>query len=113
MARNFTLALVCALVVCHGALGAEAAAKPICLSTSEAREEIKTHRLLDQFAVLKTAASVAKAEALSAKLCRLNDDFVYEIALLHRDGRLVHLVMNATTGKVVTTRNSREPPPRT
>jgi hypothetical protein len=113
MARNFTLALVCALFVCRGALGAEAVAKPVCLSSSETREEIAAHRLLEPFAVLKTAATVAKAEALSAKLCRLNDEYVYEIALLHRDGRLVHLVMNATTGKVVTTRNSREPPPRT
>ena len=59
-----------------------------CLSPSETREEIKSRRLLEPFAVLKSAAAQFKAEALSAKLCRSGDEFVYEIALLHRDGRL-------------------------
>jgi hypothetical protein len=31
---------------------------------------------------------------------------------LHRDGRLVHVVMNAVTGKPTNTRISRETPPR-
>jgi len=37
---------------------------------------------------------------------------VYEIALLHRDGRLVHVVTNAATGKVISVRNAREPGPK-
>lgn len=115
MARSFLLSLACVVAAAGHALGAEAAAvaptRPVCLSGSETREEIATHRLLQPFAVLKSAAAIAKAEALSAKLCKLGDDFVYEIALLHHDGRLVHLVMNATTGKVVNSHNLREPPP--
>ncbi len=88
-----------------------APARPVCLSGSETREEIAAHRLLQPFAVLKSAAAIAKAEALSAKLCKIGEDFVFEIALLHHDGRLVHLMMNASTGKVVNSRNLREPPP--
>ena len=65
--------------------------------------------LLEPFAVLKSAAAQFKAEALSAKLCHLDDEFVYEIALLHRDGRFVHVVMNATTGKFIGLRHGREP----
>jgi uncharacterized membrane protein YkoI len=76
---------------------------------SESREEIKAHHLLEPFAVLKAAATQFKAEALSAKLCHLDDEFVYEIALLHRDGRFVHVVMNAATGKFVGIRHGREP----
>jgi uncharacterized membrane protein YkoI len=37
---------------------------------------------------------------------------VYEIALLHRDGRLVHVVANAATGKLIGVRSAREPLPK-
>ena len=85
------------------------ASKPTCLPPNEGREEIKAHHLLEPFAVLKSAAAQFKAEALSAKLCRLDEEFVYEIALLHRDGRFVHVVMNASTGKFIGVRHGREP----
>ena len=42
-----------------------------------------------------------KSEALSAKLCRNEDDFVYEIALLHRDGKFFRAHVSALTGKLV------------
>ena len=83
-----------------------------CLPQSETREAVKAHRLLEPFAALKAAAAQFKAEALSAKLCRNGDELVYEIALLHRDGRLVHVVTNAATGKVVGVRSAREPAPK-
>ena len=89
------------------------AVKGLCFPTGESREEIKAHRLLEPFVALKGAEkAVGKAEALSAKLCRLGEEYVYEVALLHRDGRLVHVVMSALTGKLVNTRISRETPPR-
>jgi hypothetical protein len=113
MARKFLLSFANALVVASSAFAAEAPPRPICLSSSETREEIAAHRLLEPFAALKTAAAIVKAEALSAKLCRLGEEFVYEIALLDHHGRLTHLVINATTGKVVSSRNLREAPPRT
>jgi hypothetical protein len=84
----------------------------VCLPTNETREEVNAHRLVEPFVALKSAATTVKAEALSAKLCRLGEEFVYEIALLHRDGRLVHVVINAATGKLVNTRVSHEMSPR-
>ena len=71
------------------------AAKPVCLNAAETREMVKSRRLLEPFAALKFAGAQRKAEALSARLCRTGDDFVYEITLLHRDGRLVHVEMEA------------------
>lgn len=121
MARKSTILLAlasCALGLCappaSRAAEAEAhvAVKPACLPPSEAREEAKTRHFLEPFAVLKSAAAQFKAEAISAKLCHLGDEFVYEIRLLHRDGRLVHAVMNAATGKLVGARNAREPTPK-
>jgi hypothetical protein len=85
-----------------------AAAKPACLSAAETREMVKTRRLLEPFAALKFASAQRKAEALSAKLCRTGEDFVYEITLLLRDGRLVHVDMEAGTGKIAS-RPPREP----
>jgi hypothetical protein len=86
--------------------------KSVCFPTNETREAIKGHHLVEPFVALKNAAASVKAEALSAKLCRLGEEFVYEIALLHRDGRLVHVVMSAASGKVVNARILREAPPR-
>lgn len=97
----------CAVMACASANAAEAepprvaAAKPVCLNAAETREEVKSRHLIEPFAALKFAGSQRKAEALSARLCHTGDDFFYEITLLHRDGRLVHVEMEATTGKVV------------
>ena len=75
------------------------AGKPVCLNAAETREEVKSRHLIEPFAALKFAAAQRKAEALSAKLCHTGDEFIYEITLLHRDGRLVHVEMEAATGK--------------
>ncbi|HEY1863072.1 MAG TPA: hypothetical protein VGG77_05140 [Roseiarcus sp.] len=102
----------CAFVGCPAAKAAEiesrAATKPICLSAAETREMVKSRHLLEPFAALKFAAAQRKAEALSAKLCRTGDDFVYEITLLNREGRLAHVEMEAATGKIAS-RPAREP----
>jgi uncharacterized membrane protein YkoI len=102
----------CALMGCSAAYPAEAelhaAAKPVCPNAAETREMVKSRRLLEPFAALKFASAQRKAEALSARLCRTGDDFIYEITLLHRDGRLVHVEMEAATGKIAS-RPAREP----
>ena len=106
-------AALCALMARAPVRAAEAearpvAAKPVCLNAAETREMVKSRRLLEPFAALKSAAALRKAEALSARLCRTGDEFIYEITLLHRDGRLVHVEMEAATGKVVV-RPAHEP----
>jgi uncharacterized membrane protein YkoI len=79
----------------------EARLKPVCLNAAETREEMKAHKLLEPFVALRTAAAQRKAEALSARLCRADHEFIYEITLLHRDGRLTHVEMEAASGKLV------------
>jgi uncharacterized membrane protein YkoI len=90
---------------------AEARPKPICLNAVEAREEVKARKLLEPFTALKMAAAQRKAEALSARLCHRGDEFIYEITLLHRDGRLVRVEMEASAGKLISraAREVREP----
>jgi hypothetical protein len=103
----------CALIARGAADAAEPEARPIamktvCLNAAETREMVKSRRLLEPFAALKSASAQRKAEALSARLCRTGDDFIYVITLLHRDGRLVHVEMEAATGKIAS-RPGREP----
>jgi uncharacterized membrane protein YkoI len=104
----------CAVMASASAYAAEAeppraaAPKSICLNAAETREEVKTRRLIEPFAALKFAAAQRKSEALSARLCHTGDDFIYEITLLNRDGRITHVEMEAGTGKVVV-RPAREP----
>jgi len=98
-----------AAVVCLAATGAARAAeaelhpgaKQVCLNAADTREQVKAHKLLEPYAALKSAAHERKAEALSAKLCMSGDDFIYVITLLHRDGRLMHVQMEAATGKLI------------
>ena len=87
-----------------------ASVKPVCLGAEDTREEVKAHKLIEPYAALKAAAQVRKAEALSAKLCTNGDDFVYVITLLHHDGRLTHVQMEAGTGKLVPHPAGHEPP---
>jgi uncharacterized membrane protein YkoI len=99
-------AVVCLAMTSLGARAAEAEphaapAKPICLNAADTRDQVKAHKLLEPYAALKFAAQQRKAEALSAKLCVSGDDFIYVITLLHRDGQLIHVQMEAGTGKLI------------
>ena len=99
-------AAVACLAMTGAACAAEAeshanGAKQVCLNAADTREQVKAHKLLEPYAALKSAAHERKAEALSAKLCMSGDDFIYVITLLHRDGRLMHVQMEAATGKLI------------
>ena len=72
----------------------------VCFNPAETRENIATHRLAEPFRALRLGRQ--QGEALRAKLCRWKrDEFVYEISVLRRDGRIVRLYMNAQSGQAV------------
>jgi hypothetical protein len=80
---------------------AEAPAPPHaqCFSTAQTRERIEAHRLVDPFACMRAAAREHQGEALGARLCHIDDLFLYEISLLRPDGRILRLLFDAATGK--------------
>ena len=86
--------------------GAQAAPARVCLSAAEAREAIAEHHLADSFSVMRSAALQAGAQALAAKLCRWNEQFVFEITLLDRGGRVTHVFVGASDGKAVGAREA-------
>ncbi len=72
----------------------------VCFNPAETREKIVAHRLADPFQALRDGR--LQGEALRAKLCRWRpDEFIYEVAVLLRDGRVVHVYMNAQNGQTV------------
>ena len=75
-----------------------------CLPPDETREAIVENALIRPIVALRSASLQFGAEALGAKLCRWGADFVYEIALLRKDGRVVHAFINAATGDSIGSR---------
>ena len=112
MMRWFALALV--LAVWTPALGA---VRPhgrvhervctIVLTAGQAREMIAKHRLAEPFRLMKSAAHRFQAEAIGVKLCRRKEEYIYVISLLRRDGRVIHVFLNALTGKIVRAINAK------
>jgi hypothetical protein len=92
-------------------LGSSAAARTepepvrVCFSTAETRERILAHGLFEPFRVMRSEASRSQAEAIGVKLCRWSEEFVYEMSLLRRDGRVIHIFVYAKTGLVIGSKN--------
>ena len=82
------------------ALGAERTAHT-CLSPSETRTAVQERKLADPFAMLRNAARTAGGEPLRSRLCRWDDKYVYEMALLRRDGKVVRIYLDAVDGKPI------------
>jgi len=73
-------------------------AKRVCLNAAETRVAVAEHRLADPLAALRAAARKGQTEPLRSRLCRWNDRFVYEMALLRRDGKVVRVFIDAIDG---------------
>lgn len=93
-----SLALSCVFVLnLAGALVAQERSRA-CLNSTDTRAAIAAHGLADPLATLRTAARKAQADPLRSRLCRWNDRFVYEMALLRRDGKVIRVFIDAANG---------------
>src|SRR5271166_427705 len=106
----FSLAVICAGFVAAGGFCGAAKAQPAqqneCYSTAETRDKIAAQGLSEPFRSMQKAAARFEAQALAAKLCRRDDNFVYEISLLRRDGRIVRSQFDAKTGKIIESKSA-------
>jgi hypothetical protein len=78
-----------------------AQAERACLSAAETRAAVARHGLADPLATLRAAARKAQAEPLRSRLCRVGAGFVYEMALLRRDGKVLRVNVDAANGQPV------------
>jgi uncharacterized membrane protein YkoI len=111
--RCVGLTLVFILVVYAPALAAERRVEHrverrgerACLTAAQARENIAKHKFAEPFRLMLAVAKRFRAEAIGVRLCRKKDDFIYEIMLLRRDGRVIHVYMKASNGQFVRATN--------
>ena len=70
-----------------------------CLSTAQTREAIAGQNLRDPFKCMRETALRLQAEAIGARLCQFGETLLYEINLLHPDGRIQKTLVDATSGR--------------
>ncbi|MBO0734883.1 MAG: hypothetical protein J2P49_11335 [Methylocapsa sp.] len=85
----------------------EASAEHVCFSAAESREKIHAHGLFEPFQLMRAAAIRMRAEPVGVKLCRSQDDLIYELSLLRHDGHIIHVFVNAKSGQSVGAKNER------
>ncbi len=98
----FRLLHVLALVHAGAVHPAPAAYARVCLDAGQTREAIAEHKLGNPVAAERQAAAAhAGSEFLRSRLCRWNEDYMYEISLLLRDGHVEQVFIRAADGRVV------------
>ena len=90
--------LILAGVVAYPAFAASA---ELCMSAREAREIVAQRHVLPPFEVMNSMSTLARAEPLNIRLCRSGESLTYEVDLLHHDGRLLRIYVDAFSGKTV------------
>ncbi len=105
--RYAGLALAFGLAAAAPALAAAPLPEHECYSAAQSRERIAARKLVEPFRLMAGAANRFQAEAIGAKLCRWKEVFVYEITLLRRDGRVIHVFTNAASGQMIGTKNAK------
>lgn len=69
-----------------------------CLSGAETREAVQTRRIVPPFRAVAEAMREG-GELVAIRICRSPDPpLVYDVAVLRRDGRLVHVIIDAAAG---------------
>lgn len=78
-----------------------------CLSGPETRDAVQTRRIVPPFRAVAEAMREG-GELVAIRICRSPDPpLVYDVAVLRRDGRLVHVIIDAAVGVALPGR--REP----
>ncbi len=96
---NFLSAVV--VIIAAAFLAGPAAAKQECLSAKDSREMVLSGHLLEPLQVMKNLTSLSRSEPVSIKLCRWDSVYIYDVTLLHRDGKLLRVFVDAISGKTV------------
>ena len=77
----------------------------VCLSKSEQRAAISTGQAVTLAQAIRSARGSVRGngsrEVVNAKLCRKEKGLVYLLTVLSRDGKVTHMTVDATSGKVV------------
>jgi uncharacterized membrane protein YkoI len=101
--------ILAAVLGCAAATAqAEPARERVCYSARETREKIAAHGLAEPLRLMRATAGRLQADAVAVKLCLLNQELVYEISLVRRDGRVIRVYLNASNGQSPAARGGHE-----
>jgi hypothetical protein len=103
--ENRVMRFLSAAIVCFATLGGATLARAghrdgghTCYSPAQTRVEIARHKLSDPLVALRDAARSHRAEPLVSRLCKWKDDWVYEMTLLPKNGKVTRVYVNAADG---------------
>ncbi len=73
-----------------------------CLDAAQSRAAIAELKLANPAAIQRAAAEhIGGGDFLRSRLCRWNEEYIYEITLLSRDGKVAQVYLRAVDGQIV------------
>lgn len=90
------IAAVLAAACADGANGAELSG---CLGKEQQRAALAAGRVIS-LSDAKRAVAARKGEVVRARLCQRQNGLVYLLTLLARDGKVIHLTVDAASGRL-------------
>jgi uncharacterized membrane protein YkoI len=100
MFRNAALVLACVAGLTHPVWAQELG----CLTQDQIREAVGAGHAVPATVATRAVRDVSSGEILRIRLCRHDDHLIYLITTLGRDGRLAHVTVDGSSGKVARTR---------
>ncbi len=102
MQRNLALLAFCLslLGLSQGAQAQERA----CMGQAEMRQALEAHTLIQPADAMRRARVAAPGDVIRLRLCREAEHLVYQVTTLRKDGGVVRVTIDGTSGKVSTVR---------
>jgi uncharacterized membrane protein YkoI len=79
---------------------ATASAETSCLSSEEMRVAVRDGQVIPAIKATRVARDAAQGEVLRVRLCRDEAGLVYRVTTLAHDGRVAHVTIEGSSGKV-------------
>lgn len=92
------------IIVSGFCVSAAHAQSQICLSPTEMREAISANHAVQPVVAMKNARSAAPGDVVRMRLCRDDQELVYLVTTVKRDGRVQRVTVEAVSGKVTVVR---------
>lgn len=102
--RNGVAVVVFACLAGGAAAADDRAAAPGCLSQAEMREVLAQKAVIAPLVAVRAARAKSGGKVIRASLCRNDNEFVYQITTLRRDGRVVRVTVDGRSGRIEASR---------
>lgn len=83
---------------------APAQAQSGCLSSEQMREAVFAGHAISAAAATRAAREASAGEIVRVRLCHHDERLVYRVTMLQRDGRVGHVTIDGSSGKVAEVR---------